>query len=140
MTESASEPKDPLLEEIGSTFRNKYRVLNFFRDRSYRVLKSHHDVNECDFVDTMRKFDRYYRKQGYIMGLATIFLTWDNVFRNFVPISKLFIGLVLMQGLGEYMLYRNIDHLYTPLSEIFDTHYRAAYESKLPPDPLGIRF
>ena len=124
MSKKISDIKDPDYYEIPPTYLEKKQVLNFFFYKNYKVLKTHHELNECDFVENIRKIENYYRKQGQLLGLFTIYASWDTLLMKFVPISKIFLGIVLMTSLSEYSLYRNIDNLYNPLSCIFEKNYR----------------
>ncbi|OMJ72403.1 hypothetical protein SteCoe_29166 [Stentor coeruleus] len=105
------------------TYENK-KILYFFKNRNYRVLNSYQEVNESDFIETMMSFENYYRKQGSILGICIMGIGWDTLFRRMVPISKIALGFVLIKGLGNYSVHRNLSTLSSPLTYVFDKYYK----------------
>lgn len=105
------------------TYENK-KILYFFKNRDYRILNNYQEVNESDFIETMMSFENYYRKQGIILGLGIMGIGWDTLFRRMVPISKFALGFILIKGLSNYSVHKNLDTLSSPLTYIFDKYYK----------------
>jgi hypothetical protein len=111
-------------EGHGATYKKKKQTVKFFTNRKYGTLKSYHELNEMDFAESMKKIEGHYRKQGYLLGFIIMASVWDSVLYKFFPISKFFFGLIMIEGLGEYSVYRNIDNLYSPLNYILESRYK----------------
>ena len=103
-----------VIEEEGVTFSMKNDLLLHLFSRNYARLKSFHQLNELNYVETLFHGYSRYRRLGQLAGLGTTLIFCNTIARNWRGFSKILAGGLIIYYSGQLSLYYNIDHLYGP--------------------------
>lgn len=108
----------PDLQEKGTSFATQRDLLLYLFSRDYKRLKSFHQLNEYNLIETLFRAYHRYERLGQIAGAAVSVVLWNSVARQWRGLSKLLMTALCVHYGGEASLRYHIHLVFHPAEKL----------------------